>query len=290
VNDRNPILVQLSLNGAWLAVVLASSCTRAEPPKLTFAAYGDGYSQKVDFARVEHDFPLSRDDLSKLTPDNIKNYDQEQVDQIYARLTAGAIPAGAYEGGLFFPKGKSGDGRLSEIVGGLKGMAVELKSIKLEMLGATLWKGKVFYPEQHLLRNRIEDLRLLAPVLGGHVDDIAKLEVDGKEQWLLFPAKVYCGQSLLDGRRESIVIDYFYSAELPGYRERPDFLASRNGLQVRDEIRMVRPGFYLGRAYVGKVFLLSFTLFNSDVARANAVAADEGCWSGTQHHVIASKN
>src|SRR5262249_45680501 len=144
--------------------------------------------------------------------------------------------------------------------------------------------------DQHILRNRIEDLKLLEPVLGGHTDEIAKLDVDGKDQWLLFPAKVFCGQSLLDGRRESIVIDYFYSDELPGYRERPDFLACRNGLQVRDEIRMVRPGFYLGRAYVGKVFLLNFTLFNSKVAQANATAANESCWSGTQDRVLASKN
>ena len=54
--------------------------------------------------------------------------------------------------------------------------------------------------------------------------------------------------------QESIIIDYFYTDEIPGYRERPDFLAGRRGLQVRDEIRMVRPGFYLGRAYIGKIF------------------------------------
>jgi hypothetical protein len=273
-----------------LAAVLLSTlaCSRSEPPKIAFAPYADAYAQKTDFARVEYDYPLSAEELQRLTPDSVRNYDQEQIDQIYARLTAGPIPSGAFDGDLFFPKGKSGDRRLSEIVGGWKGMAIELKSIKLEVLGAGLWKGKVFYPEQHLLRNRISDLKVLAPLLGGEVDSIPKVEADGKDQWLLFPAKVYCGQSLIDGRRESIVIDYFFSDDLPGFRERPDFLATRHGLQIRDEIRMVRPGFYLGRSYIGKVFLLNFTLYSAELAKAKQPAA-ESCWTGSQRRAATAK-
>ena len=67
--------------------------------------------------------------------------------------------------------------------------------------------------------------------------------------WLLFPAKVYCGQSLLDSRRESIIIDYAFTDEIRGLPREPGLLAGRGGLRIRDEIRMVRPGFYLGRAY-----------------------------------------
>src|SRR3546814_6472297 len=70
---------------------------------------------------------------------------------------SGPIPDGAFDGDLVFPKGQSGDHRLSEIVGGLGGMAVEWKTLKLEELGRALWKGKVFYRDQRLLRNRIED-------------------------------------------------------------------------------------------------------------------------------------
>ena len=124
----------------------------------------------------------------------------------------------------------------------------------------------MFYRDDRLLRNRIEDLALLKPIIEGDLSTIEKIKVDGKDQWLLFPAKLYCGQSLLDSRRESIIIDYFFTDEIPGYRQKPDFLAGRNGLAVRDEIRMVRPGFYLGRAYVGKVFLLNFTLYNKAIA------------------------
>jgi hypothetical protein len=108
----------------------------------------------------------------------------------------------------------------------------------------------------------------------------------------MFPARLYCGQSLLDSRRESVIIDYFYTDEIPGYRERPDFLAGRRGLQVRDEIRMVRPGFYLGRAYIGKIFLLNFTLYNKEIADRDGDAFTKGgqvkedCWQGTQQRPV----
>ena len=110
----------------------------------------------------------------------------------------------------------------------------------------------------------------------------------------MFPARLYCGQSLLDSRRESVIIDYFYTDEIPGYRERPDYLAGRRGLQVRDEIRMVRPGFYLGRAYLGKIFLLNFTLYNKEVAGRDGDAfvktgqVKEDCWPGTQQRAVFS--
>jgi len=263
------------------------------PPDIRFAPSGDAYGAKPDFASVEHDYPLSTADLQKLTPDNIVNYSQDQLDQIYARLTAGPIPDGPFDGNLVFPKGASDERRLAEIVGGLPGFAVELKLHRVEELGRLLWKGKVFYRDDRLLRNRIEDLAVLKPI----VDDpgsVPKITVNGKDQWLLFPARLYCGQSLLDGRRESIIIDYFFTDALPGYREKPDFLAGRNGIQVRDEVRMVRPGFYLGRAYVGRAFLLNFTLYNPDVAGRDGAAFEqtgavrEDCWPGTQARQVAA--
>ncbi len=258
------------------------------PPDIKFAPVGKDYSGKPDLARVEFEFPLPVADLQKLTPANLKNYSQEQLDQIYARLTAGPIPDGPFNGDLIFPKGEEGDRRLAEIVGGLPGFAVELKLHRIEDLGRLLWKGKVFYRNERLLRNRIEDLALLKPVIEGDLSTIQKITVKGKDQWLLFPARLYCGQSLLDSRRESIIIDYFFTDELPGYRQRPDYLAGRNGLKVRDEIRMVRPGLYLGRAYVGKVFLINFFLHNEDVAKRDGPefqktgAVKEDCWPGTQ--------
>ncbi len=257
-------------------------------PGIKFAPYKSDYLSKQDFAKIEYEYPLLPEDLQKLTPENLRNYEQEQIDQIYARLSAGPIPDGAFEGGLFFPKGVDGDRRIAEIVGGLPGLAVELKMNKVELIGKTLWKGKVFYRDERLLRNRIEDLSLLKPLIDGDLSKLPKITVNGRDQWLLFPARLYCGQSLLDSRRESVIIDYAFTDELPGYHERPDYLAGRNGFQVRDEIRMVRPGFYLGRAYLGRVFLLNFTLYNKEIAdrdgggflQTGQVAED--CWPGEQ--------
>jgi len=291
--------IAAALLAATLAVPLAG-CDAINnwlypPPAIKFAPAGVKWSEKPDFATVEHDFPLGTDELAKLTPRNIVNYSQEQLDQIYARLTAGPIPDGPFDGDLVFPMGESGDRRLAEIVGGLPGFAVEVKLHRVEDLGRALWKGKVFYRDERALRNRIEDLTLLRPIVE-NPDTVKKITVDGKEQWLLFPARLYCGQSLLDSRRESIIIDYAFTDRLPGYRAKPDSLAGRSGLKIRDEIRMVRPGFYLGRAYAGRVFLLNFVLYSKAIAERDGPAfmksgtVKEDCWPGEQaRRVIAAK-
>ena len=255
----------------------------AAKPDIYYAAYGDGYVAKPDLAQLEYEHPLSVKELVKITPRYLDTLSQEQLDQLYARLPAGPIPDGAFDGSIVFPKGSSGKLRLAEILGGLKGLAAQFKGKKLEIIGETLWKGKVFYRDEKVLRNRIEDLTILRPIIGA--GEIPKISVDGRDAWLLFPAKLYCGQSLLDSRRESIIIDYAFTDELPGYRERPDSLAGRNGLKVRDEIRMIRPGLYLGRAYLDRAFGLNFILENKTLAKAGeadflAGKIAQECWSG----------
>lgn len=286
----------------WLAGILYG-CKGDTPPDIKFAPTGAHYSAKPDFADVEYRYPLTLAELAALTPDNIAMLDQEQVDQIYARLTAGPVPDGPFEGDLFFPKGSSGKLRLSEIAGGvLKSFAIELSGKKLDLIGELLWKGKVFYRAERVLRNRIEDISALQririgdrPLIEGELKDIPKITVNRKEQWLMFPAKLYCGQSLLDGRRESIIIDYAFTDEVTGYRERPDMLAGRGGFKVRDEIRMVRPGFYLGRAYLDRAFVLNFVLYNKSIAEREGPGfrktgeIKEDCWPGTQRRVVAQK-
>lgn len=279
---------QLAL-GTTVLTTLLIGCKGEDPPPVGFAPSGEGYATKIDFARLGHEMPLTPVDLMTITPNNLEAATQEQVDQIYARLTAGPIPDGPYDGQAFFPKGSSGSARFAEIVGGgFKGFAVNLKTAKLKHIAEVVWKGKVFYRNERLLRNRVNDLRILKPLVGSDVDDIQRLDVDGEDTWLLFPAKLYCGQSLLDGRRESIIIDYAFTDDLPGYREKPDLLAGRDGFEIRDEIRMVRPGFYLGRAYLRKVFVLNFTLYNKDVAEKEATRfqttglTTEDCWVGSQ--------
>jgi hypothetical protein len=240
----------------------------------------------VDFARVEHEVPLSPDDLKRITPKVLEKLTQEQVDQIYGRLTAGPIPDGPYRGTLFFAQGDSMNARLEEILGGVPGRLAGSVLDLAEVLGDRVWKGKWFERDNGLLRNMIENGLLL----GTLVDDVKTVPskeiprdflVGRNKVWLLFPAKVYCGQSLLDSRRESIVVDYAYSDGLPDYRESPDSIAGRGGIRIRDEIRMVRPGLYLGRAYMNKMFLLNFTLSNDEAQRQGA-PVKEDCWPGEQ--------
>jgi hypothetical protein len=96
---------------------------------------------------------------------------------------------------------------------------------------------------------------------------------------------------LLDGRRESIIIDYAFSDDLPGYRRMPDMLAGRDGFKIRDEIRMIRPGLYLGRAYIDRAFALNFVLHNKEIAERDGASFEkdgkvaEDCWTGTQQRV-----
>jgi hypothetical protein len=83
---------------------------RQEPP--VEDGPGAGGLQISDSATAE---------LAKITPDYLAKLDQEQLDQLYARLTAGPIPDGAFDGRILLPRGESGKFRLSEIVGGFGG-------------------------------------------------------------------------------------------------------------------------------------------------------------------------
>jgi len=287
------VVAQSSSLDIPFAPTVDSSVTDPDNPAKVF---------RMDLARVEHQFPLSRADLMKITPENLATLSQEQIDQIYGRLTTGPIPDGQYLGDLFFTRGESLRTRLEEIVGGIEGRIIGVNVGLLEKVGGLIWKGKEIKRDQRILRNMIEDFA----VLGIAVDNpemVPKTTIPREgplrriipkdEVFLLFPAKIYCGQSLLDARRESVIVDYSYNDDIEGYRKSPDSLAGRGGLRIRDEIRMVRPGLYLGRAYANRAFLLNFTLFNAEVAagdgpafaRGDAVAED--CWLGEQRRASA---
>lgn len=84
------------------------------------------------------------------------------------------------------------------------------------------WQGKVFDAAKGQLKNRILIFGLEAIV-----------------------AKVYKGPSWLDGK-ECVVLDYSDTSLVAHY--------------VRDEIRLIGPGFYLGKVYWGKERLIDFAL------------------------------
>jgi len=85
---------------------------------------------------------------------------QEQVDQVYIRLTAGPIGDGPYRGDLFFPRDADGHARISDVAGPLPGVLGNIALLRVEDLGRALWKGKVSFRSQGVLRNRIDDLAI----------------------------------------------------------------------------------------------------------------------------------
>lgn len=255
------------------------------------------YGCKIDFARLEHELPLSQDDLKKITfnPNNLKVLTQEQVDQIYARLKAGPLPQGEYKIEVFDDLPGSAPFKEFGQLAGEKGqgLALLLSQITLKEF-ETVWRAKVFSRSQTMnsqgvVRTRIGDPRSLPEklrkLLLSKVGDMKNLPLDKP----LFPAKVYCGQSLLDGRRESIIIDYAFSHDLDGYTKEIDWLMGPSGLQVRDEMRMVRPGFYLGRVYMGRIFVLNMILYNEDLAKQDIPPTGQDCWGGTQQVAVGPK-
>jgi hypothetical protein len=276
------------------ALVLGAWLGSAGKPDVPFAPYDRDYRTKTDFARLEHRLPLTRADLAKLTPQGVARLTQEELDQLYARLTAGPIPNGTYRGAFFFAEG-AGLPRLAQVLGGIHGRAADVEIEILKRLVEKLWQGKVFYRDQRVVRNVTYDRAsvdwLMAELgVGGRSLRPTKTP-EGKDAWLLFPAKLYCGQSLLDGRRESIILDYAFTDELAGYQAGIDSLGGRSGAQIRDEIRRVRPGLYLGRAYLARVFALNFTLENEEVEREQEEAflrtgrIQEECWPGHQRQL-----
>ncbi len=84
------------------------------------------------------------------------------------------------------------------------------------------WQGKVFDAAKGCLRNRVLVAGIQAIV-----------------------AKVYKGPSWFDGN-ECIVLDYSETSVVAHY--------------IRDEIRLIGPGFYLGLVYWGKQRLFGFCL------------------------------
>jgi hypothetical protein len=249
-----------------VALAIVSGCRTAAPP-IRFAPPG------TDIARLRSEFPLSAAERQALTPETVRNLTQEQVDQIYVRLNAGPLPDGPFRGDLFFPRDRDGHAHVRDAADPAPGLLADIAAMRLEQLGRVFWKGKVFFRTQRILRNRIDDLAILRPIIRDS-DTIPKLTFDGETTWLLFPAQLSCGESRFDPTRRSTVIDYSKGPEIEGYRPVPDKLAGAEALNIRDEVRMVRPGFYLGRAYFGKRFGLNFTLIDPAAAAKASQALD----------------
>jgi hypothetical protein len=244
---------------------------RSAPPPIRFAPLG------TDTNRLRTDYPLSDTERLALTPDVFRHLTQNQVDQIYKRLSSGAIPDGPFRGDLFFPRDRDGHAHIRDLADTSLPLAANIAALRAEQAGRMFWRGKVLFRSQSLVRNRIEDLAILKPIVSD-VATLPRLTFDGQTTWLLFPATLACGASRFD-TRQSILIDYARTAELAGYRRVPDRLAGPEGLNIFDEIRIVRPGLYLGRSYFGSRFALNFTLLDPTVTPnpASVTGTNDDC-------------
>jgi hypothetical protein len=224
-----------------------------------------------EFADIEHGGQCPGIVSGATDPQTLATWDQEHLDELYGCLKAGVIPDGMMNGTVIFAPGGGFD-HFSAYAQGL-GFPVDKNGIIA--FAQALWQGKFFYPKDHALLNK----------MGPDVKPLLGHDLAGQ---MRFPAKVYCGQSLLDSRRESIVIDYMFSdtVKVNGqspYDDNIDWIAAgktqsgKRGLMVRDEIRMIKPGFYLGRAYMDRLFILNFTLATDAPANGTDV-----CWPGYQ--------
>jgi len=264
-----------SKRGRYLFLSAIGACTilgcRSAPPAIRFAPLG------TDATRLRTEYALTDTERLALTPDAFRRLTQDQVDQIYKRLSSGAIPDGPFRGDLFFPRDRDGNAHIRDLADTSLPLAANIAALRAEQAGRMFWRGKVLFRSQGLVRNRIEDLAILKPIVTD-ASTVAKLTFDGQTTWLLFPATLACGASRFD-TRPSILIDYSRTAQLAGYRRVPDQLAGPEGLNIFDEIRIVRPGLYLGRSYFGSRFALNFTLLDPAVTPnpASVTGTNDDC-------------
>jgi hypothetical protein len=140
---------------------------------------------------------------SVIGPVDLPRMSQDELDALFSRSAAGPTPSGI------------GDG-IAIVAPGTPVAAALVPLIRLA------WQGKIFYPEQADLLNRVGPFGLL----------VAR-------------ARVYRDASWMDGR-EAIVLDYSVGS-LP-------FRA------IRDEIREVAPDLYLGVVYWVGAKTINFSL------------------------------
>ena len=97
---RLPIAFTLRAVLMALAAITLAACSKPEPPTIAFAPYDKSYQSKMDLAQVDYKYPIAAAELAKITPDYLATLEQDQLDQLYARLAAGPIPDGAFDGAL----------------------------------------------------------------------------------------------------------------------------------------------------------------------------------------------
>jgi hypothetical protein len=138
------------------------------------------------------------------TPEAFMKASQSELDDLFRRCVPGPIPVGDSEGSAIFRPGSI------------------VARIVAPLARWLMWKGKVFYPEQKQLLNKLTPFSIRA-----------------------IRANVYVDKSWLDGQ-DTIVLDYSKTSVVCG--------------MIRDEIREVVPGVYLGKVWLWRWRVLDFAL------------------------------
>lgn len=128
----------------------------------------------------------------------------DELDALFSRSPAGAMPDGAYDGTAITAPG------------------TEFAEIAAKITHLLAWKGKVFNAERGVLENRVTPFDIHAVV-----------------------ATVYRAPSWFDSK-ECIVLDYSETSLIAHW--------------IRDEIREVADGLYLGLVYWERTRILYFSL------------------------------
>ncbi len=148
----------------------------------------------------------------KLAVADLRSRSKAELDDIFRDAEPGPIPQGPARGTALIAPGTPLEGVLASLV------------------RTFWWKGKIFRPETHDLKNRISPLGIP-----------------------LIRARVYQDRSWF-APGDAIILDYSKSS----------FVAQK----IRDEIRQVGPDLYLGQVYWGKKRLIQFMLEFGPAAEA----------------------
>jgi len=253
-----------------------------------------GYQFKPDQAWLESTAPMTLAMRQALSADDFKNMTQEELDQIYIRLSSGPIAPGSYKTTAMM-KGNAANNVKNFLMTKFHGVQVLGSTVcgqqdVAQCFSDFAWRGiRIYAPDsstsEYSSRTAVSKITaqavkaVLLPVMS-QLDPrnwLIRTSDDfyGESKYMIFPAHVYCGQSLLDHRKESVVIDHSWGSDFSPFINGIDNILGRDYMDIRDELRMVRPGLYLGRVYAQKIFLFNFVAYNPDADKA---ASQEAQW------------
>lgn len=218
------------------------------------------YHFKPDPAALERKLPLLAQELAALQFEDFAGFTQEEIDQIYLRLPTGFLQTGDYEGKIliripFSSHLKNLSFAASLGVPPLKRIC-QSKDL-LECLLSVVWAARKIRIAEAGTDEMLASSSLNPDWIGRSLGRLG-LENSGQEDLELgnmFPARIYCGQSLYDHRRESHIIDHAWGKDFKSPLSRLDSLVGPRFLNLREEFRMVRTDLFLGRVYANKAFL-----------------------------------